>query len=164
MNPRTPRAAPRTAALVALAALSVAFAPACASLRMDTPADFARVESPRAPYEYRAVAAYGVALAVRSVPNEGHASLDFWAEAVDRTLRGAGPYHPAGTLDVRTNGGLPGRRLAYVFGNAQSGSVYWVTLFVTPARVYVVEAGGPPEAFARARAGVERATVTLTPP
>ena len=155
----------RASSTVALAlAAALAAASGCASFQIATPPDFARVESPRPPYEYRAVAAYGVALAMRSVPNEGHASLDFWAEAVDRTLRRTGPYHPAGSLDVRTTTGLAGRRLMYLYGGAQTGSVYWLVLYVTPARVYVLETGGTPEAFARARSGVERALLSFAPP
>jgi hypothetical protein len=89
--------------------------------------------------------------------NDAGGNLDFWTEAIDRALRRQGPYHPVGVAPARSANGLLGRRLQYVYGDAATGSTYWVTTFVTEARVYVIEAGGPTEAFARARPDIERA-------
>jgi len=144
------------AVLLALACTSVL---AACGLPFDlrTPDDFARVERPPPPYRWRAVSAYGVAMGVRTAENETHAALDFWVEAIDRTLRRGATYTPAGMTSIRSANGVPGRRLEYRYGDPNAGSVYIVVVFTTSDRVHIVEAGGAPDAMARARPGVERA-------
>lgn len=151
------------AALVALVA--AAAVTGCASFRMSTPQGFAQLPNQRPAYDYRATSAYGVAVSVRALPNREHASLDFWAEAIDRHLQRTGQYAPRGTAPVRTASGLHGRRLQYAYAPAgNAGSTYWATVFVTDARVYVVEAGGNDAAFERARPSVERSLQSFAAP
>ncbi len=150
-----------TPRIILFAAIVSAFC-GCVPFSITTPSDFARLDSPPRPYQYRAMSAYGVALAVRSEANPSHGSLDFWAEAVDRTLRGTRAYHPAGMSNVRSRNGTPGRRLEYRYGDAQSGSVYVVVVYASTDRVWVLEVGGTQEAFARARAGVTSAIDSFT--
>jgi hypothetical protein len=135
----------------------------CASFEIRTPAGFGQLRNQRPRYDYRAVSAYGVALAVRVVPNTERGNLDFWSEVVDRHLQHGGTYRAAGTTDLRTTSGLTGRRLAYAYGDPQAGQTYWVTVFVTDRKVYLVEAGGGTEAFTRARDGVEHALQSFRP-
>lgn len=135
---------------------------ACVPFSLTTPADFARIDSPPRPYQYRSMSAYGAALAVRSEANPSHGSLDFWAEAVDRTLRGTRAYHPAGMVNVHARNGTPGRRLEYRYGDPQSGSVYLVVIYVNRERVWILEAGGTQEAFTRASAGLTAAIESFT--
>ena len=136
----------------------------CASFRINTPSGFGQLRDQRAQhYDYRSVSAYGVALAVRVVPNAEHGNLEFWSEVVDRHLQHGGVYHAAGSADVRTTSGAQGRRLAYTFGDAQSGQTYWVTVFVTERKVFLVEAAGGIDAFTRARDNVERSIQSFRP-
>jgi hypothetical protein len=132
-------------------------APACARFHIRMPDGFARLQDPRPSYDDRALSAYGVAVAVRAVPNRERASIDFWAEAIDRRLRRSGTYRPVSATDIRTDRGQQGKSLRYNLGDPQDGATYWVTVFVTRDWVYLVEAGGASSAFARAQVEVERA-------
>ncbi len=143
-------------ALAALAMLVASLSAGCVSFRVRTPDGFARLPNPRPGYDYRAMSAYGVAVAVRAVPNQGGATLGFWSEAVDRALLRQGTYRSAGSQEVRTTQGLIGRNLRYTAGDPQNGGTYWVTVYVTRDWVYLVEAGGSSSAFARAQPEVER--------
>jgi hypothetical protein len=145
-----------TARLASIALALSLLAPACTPFHLRTPDGFARISDPRPSYDFRAVSAYGVAVAVRAVPNREGASLGFWAEAVDRRLLRSGTYRTAGAMDVRTERGLVGKSMRYSAGDPQNGGTYWVTVFVTRDWVYFVEAGGAASAFARAQPEVER--------
>jgi len=146
----------RVLGLLVLCAVLCASA-SCVHFKITTPPSFAELPYQAPRFDYRAVTAYGVAISVRVVSNEGNGTLDFWTEAVDRSLRRSGPYRPDGMLDANTVNGVRGKRLQYAYGEAPNASTYWVTVFVTPQRVYIVEAGGAVEAFTRAKAEVERA-------
>ena len=148
--------------LVSALALSM-LTTGCASFAIRTPSGFGQLRDQRPRYEYRAVTAYGVALAVRVVRNSEHGNLDFWSEVVDRHLQHGGNYHASGSTDIHTATGFAGRRLSYTYGDAQTGQTYWVTVFVTDRKVYLVEAGGGTDAFTRARDGVERAVSSFRP-
>jgi hypothetical protein len=121
---------------------------ACAAcgprVTMATPPGFAVLKDQQE-YLYRAATADGVALAVRAERNEPHGNLAFWAKALDHQLRRIG-YTPDGpAADVRTTGGLPGREARYT--RTENGRKYrfWLAVFVTDSRVWVVEAGGDDE-------------------
>jgi len=150
---------------VCAGALTAALASAACGLPFSirTPADFAKVEEPPSPWQYRAVTAYGVALTVRTEENSGHASLAFWVEAVDRSLRKNPAYHPNGVTDVKSASGVAGKRLEYIFGAPETGNVYVLAVYATPAKVYVLETGGTKEAFARALPGVNDAIQSFSP-
>lgn len=143
--------------IAALALALSAAAPACTPFRLRTPDGFARISDPRPSYDYRALSAYGVAVAVRAIPNQEGASMAFWAEAVDRRLQRGGAYRPVASMDVRTERGQVGKNLRYSMGDPQNSGTYWVTVFVTRDWVYLVEAGGSASSFARAQPEVERA-------
>ena len=146
------------AALALLAGLSGCALP----FTLSTPAGFARLETPAySRYQYRAIAAYGVALAVRAESNGSHGDLDFWTEAVDRSVRQNGPYVATGTAEARSANGVRGRRLEYRLGEGAHGNLYRVLVFVTDARVYVLEVGGSEEAMARGRAAVEQSLASF---
>lgn len=140
-----------------VAALMLSSAAACTPFHLRTPDGFARVSDPQPSYDYRALSAYGVAVAVRAIPNREHASIVFWSEAVDRRLQRGGTYRPAGQGDLRTENGQVGKSFRYTTGDPQNGGTYWVTVFVTNDWVYLVEAGGASSSFARAQPEVERA-------
>jgi hypothetical protein len=144
-------------ALMTVAALTLGGATGCTHFAINTPGGFAQLQHQAPQFDYRAVSAYGVAIGVRVVSNREHGNLDFWSEAADRYLQANGPYHAAGRVDVHGANGIHGRRLAYTYGDAQTGGTYWVAVYVTDTRVFLVEAGGNNDAFARARPSVEQA-------
>ncbi len=93
-------------------------------------------------YVYRAATADGVAIAVRAEKNEPRGNLDFWFKALDNQLRRVGYVPEAAPAEVRTTSGLSGREHRYV--RLENGRKYrfWLAVFVTDNRVWVVEAGG----------------------
>ncbi len=124
--------------------LLVASAACAPRASIQTPAGFA-VLPDQEEYVYRAATANGVALSVRAEKNEPHGTLDFWSDALDNQLRRVG-YVPEGpAAEVRTAGGLTGREGRYT--RTENGRKYrfWIAVFVTDRRVWVVEAGGDEE-------------------
>ncbi|MGH7296645.1 MAG: hypothetical protein ACRELB_17025 [Polyangiaceae bacterium] len=116
---------------------------------------FVKLEAEQKPYAWRAVAPDGVAVALRVVPLEDRADLEFWTHAVTLRMRETGGYALVDQRDVRSRDGTAGREL--VFGHDESGKpfVYRVRLFLGPKRLYVVEAGGTKVQMDRYAASVD---------
>jgi len=129
---------------------------------VQTPSGFAELEDQQE-YVYRAATADGVALSVRAEKNQPHGNLDFWALALDGQLRRVG-YAPEGpAAEVHTQSGLSGRETRYT--RVENGRKYrfWLAVFVTERRVWVVEAGGDEERVKGAvPAGIQKAIESLT--
>lgn len=133
-------------AWVPLLAWSLAGAACVPSVTVSTPSGFAVLDDQKE-YVYRATSAVGVVLAVRAEKNEPRGNRDFWAAALDRKLRRGG-YVPDGPqTEVRTSTGLVGRSLRYTRDESGRKSRFWIAVFVTHDRVWVVEAGGDVERF-----------------
>ena len=113
-------------------------------------------------YDYRATSAEGVVLGVRAEKNEPRGNIDFWADALDRQLRRGGYVAEGEVKEVRTASGLNGRELKYT--RVENGRKYrfWMTVFVTEKRVWVVEAGGDADRFKeKTQLAVQRAIESL---
>lgn len=132
----------------------------CASVSLDAPAGFARLDATD-DYAWRAVSADGVVLAVRDVPNRPEANLAFWARTVDERLRVRGYTREAEPREVRSRDGVPGTQFRYDRTEEGRAHRYQVTVFVRGARVYVVEAGGDREPFDPAQDAIDRAVTSL---
>lgn len=139
-----------SAALFATLALA-----GCHGGRLATPTGFATLDS-NDDYSYRAMNAQGVVLGVRTEDNDVKASVDFWAEALDLRLRNSG-YAFLSKDSPRSRGGLQGRQLRYEVVRDGRTQSYWLTVFTTEKRVYVVEAAGDKEVFDGAAPMVESA-------
>jgi hypothetical protein len=137
--------------------LSAAFVllAACHGGRLATPSGFATLDSDDA-YSYRATNAQGVVLGVRTESNDVKANVDFWAEALDLRLRNNG-YAFQSKDSPKSRGGLQGRQLRYEVVRDGRTQSYWLTVFTTEKKVYVVEAAGDKEAFEGAAPMVESA-------
>jgi hypothetical protein len=127
--------------------------------KLDTPKGFANLGD-RGEFSYRAANAKGIVLTTRTQDNDVKASTDFWAEALDGKLRDKG-YTPEGARAVKTARGLEGMQLRYVTSYDGRPHRYWVTVFSTTSRVYVVEAAGDKEPFDQQVGIVENAITTL---
>lgn len=127
--------------------------------RLSTPAGFAILEESGG-YSYRATSAKGVVLATRTEPNDVKANTEFWAETLDAKLRDKG-YVAAGTRNVKTARGLAGTQLRYTTTKDGREHRYWVTVFATAKKVFVVEAAGDVVPFDKSAAVVENAIATL---
>ena len=106
-----------------------------------TPPGFVELEDQEA-YDYRATTADGLVLAVREVDHDPKGTIDFWTRAIENHMRMRGGYALLGTHDIKTKTGLDGKQLR--FGHDESGNphLYYVTVFVTDKRIFLVEAGG----------------------
>ena len=148
----------QAALLLALSATTLACGP---SVNLQTPSGFAVLEDQKE-YVYRATSAEGVVLAVRAEKNEPRGNIDFWADALDRQLRRGGYVVEGDMKEVHTRAGLTGRQSRYT--RVENGRKYrfWMTVFVTEKRVWVVEAGGDADRFQeKLQRGVQQAIESI---
>lgn len=108
-------------------------------------------------YAMRATTADGVVVAVREIENDPEGDLVFWQEAVTLEMRDRRGYALLGDAELRAKSGEKGRLLR--FGHDEEGETYryWMALFVTSERIFLVEAGGKEEVFAPVEADIEAA-------
>jgi len=140
--------------------LSLVLLAGCAhGAKLETPKGFANLGD-QAHFSYRAANAKGVVLTTRTEDNDVKANTEFWADALDAKLRDKG-YSVEGSRAVKTTRGLEGTQLRYVTSYAGRTHRYWVTVFATASKVYVVEAAGDKEPFDQQVAIVENAITTL---
>lgn len=142
------------AALLVAAALDLGCGP---SANVATPPGFAVLKDQKE-YVYRATSAEGVVLGIRAEKNDPFGNLDFWADALDRTLRRSGYVADGNAVPVRSASGLPGRIHKYTREQNGRANRFWIGVFVTEKRVWVVEAGGDADRFkGKLQDGIQRA-------
>ena len=127
--------------------------------RLTTPAGFATLDE-EGGYSYRATSAKGIVLATRTETNGVKANTEFWAETLDAQLRNKG-YAVDGTRAVKTTRGLNGTQLRYMTSKNGREHRYWITVFATKSKVFVVEAAGDKELFDKSVAAVDQAITSL---
>jgi hypothetical protein len=137
--------------------LLVTVAGCAASFEMQVPQDFVVLEDKSDAYDQRATNAHGVVIAVRAVDNDPKGNTTFYVDAIQNRVRALGGYALVERTVVKAATGEEGTQLR--FGRDQHGAAhtYWVTVFVTEKRVYVIEAGGRRELFDEALQPVEKA-------
>ena len=156
-SPSTTRAALGTLAILLVAITG------CTTIQ--PPANYVELRDPSHPYVFEAVSADDCRLAIREVPNEKNATLDFWATAVTNQLERHRGYEALGQREVKTDSGLKGREL--LFGTKSRGVDYRYVVNVFPWRgwwssgIYVVEGGGEATAFERDLPALRAAIKTL---
>jgi hypothetical protein len=145
--------------IISALVFSLAAAACSPTASLTAPAGFAALRD-HDTYQFRATSAQGVVVAARAEPNTPSASLDFWARAIDLRLKRDG-YIPDAERPVKTTQGIEGRELRYTRADRGRTMRYWLTVFTTEKRVYLVEAGGDKEDFDLAQGDVERAISSL---
>jgi hypothetical protein len=148
--------------VMVLAVLSLLGAAGCGrSYDVAAAPGFVKLEGVQPPYDWRAVAPDGVAVAMRVVPLEDRADLAFWTHAVTLRMREMNGYALVDSRDVTSRDGTAGKEL--VFGHDESGKpfVYRVRLYLGPKRLFVVEAGGTKEQMDRYAASVDWMLATV---
>jgi hypothetical protein len=140
------------AALCALALLACGrgFEPA-------TPGNFVELEEEESKYDYRAISADGLVLAVREIDHDPKGDLAFWVRAVENQMRRLGGYALIDQKDAKSADGVAGKVLH--FGHDEGGRphLYHVAVYVTDDDIYVLEAGGTKELMDRHAKDVEAA-------
>ncbi|KIG15340.1 hypothetical protein DB30_05672 [Enhygromyxa salina] len=131
----------------------------CATTTLATPTGFAAHDEGKT-YDFRASDGEGVVIAVRTEKNRPSGDLLYWSATLDVQLRKTG-YEPLDRVDVKSADGHAGKQLRYVLHDGGREMVYWLSVFVTDARVVVVEAGGDAAFFEPKAAQVEAAIGSL---
>jgi hypothetical protein len=148
----------RTIPLRALLLSALLALAGCRGFDLQPPPDFVRLEEPEwSPYALRTTSAHGVVIAVREVENDVEGTLPFWLDAVKERLRAVRGYALLDERALAAASGEEGRLLRFGREEGSTAYVYWVGLWVTSSRVFVVEAGGKREQFEPVAAEVEQA-------
>lgn len=145
----------RPAVLVLAGALALGAAACGRSYSVAAAPGFVKLDKEQGPYDWRAVAPDGVAVAMRVVPLDDRADLAFWVHAVTLRMRETEGYALVAEHDVTSRDGTAGKEL--VFGHDESGKpfLYRVRVFLGKKDLYVVEAGGTKEQMDRYGASVD---------
>jgi hypothetical protein len=129
----------RKLALCLIASLSLAATACGPGSHLAAPDGFAHIGGD---YDDRVASANGVVIGTRVVKNDPKANLDFWSQAIDLRLRARGYELSEQPTDVKSDTGLPGRSLHYVFFDGTRKNRYFVDVYATSRRILVVEAAG----------------------
>lgn len=132
----------------------------CHHHTLRTPSDFVVLEESES-YATRAVSAQGVVIGVREIDNDPRANSTFWLSAIRSQLLEARGYALLEAKDVRARSGQRGKQLR--LGREQNGEqyLYWLTMFVTKNRLYLVEAGARKDRFEQAQSKVDAALASI---
>jgi hypothetical protein len=98
--------------------------------------------------DLKLVTADGVMVKVREVENYPEASLEFWTDALAQHLDKQG-YAKKSQSCFKTQSGLDGCTLDFLLPHGAEDWVLSETVFVVGDTVYLVEAAGPFERFAK---------------
>ena len=163
-----PRVAPRSARSRALPRLLVLLTLALAGcghhFELRAPERFVELDpsaQERMGFAYRATTANGAVIGVREIDNDRHASAEFWVEAIRNRVRRAGGYALVSETDVRSADGTAGHQLRFGRDEGRHPYDYWITVFVTHDRLFLVEAGGRRDHFETERESIERAITAI---
>jgi hypothetical protein len=142
---------------LSLAAVLFALSGCGHSFQTKTPSGFVQLEEEAdSQYAYRATTADGLVLAVRELEHEPQGDAQFWVNAIENTLRQRGGYALLEKKSAKTQSGLVGTTLRFGHDEQQRPHEYRVTVFVTPAYIYVLEVGGTQKLLADHAADISR--------
>lgn len=134
---------PRALALALALALASASVGCGRPFVAATPAGFVDLGDRYGSSEYRATTADGVVLGIRAFDNDPKGALAFWSRVVERRTHEMAGYALLDKRDVTTASGLKGVEMRFGHDEGKDPYLYYLALFVTDAKVYVLEAGGP---------------------
>jgi hypothetical protein len=135
------------------------------SFAIETPAGFVELEQEYSSYDYRATSADGLVLAVREIDHDPKGELSFWVKAIENRMRERGGYALLESAPTKSADGVAGMQLRFgldVDSSPEGGGVgkphlYYVAVFVTDARIFVIEAGGTKELMTAQAQAIEAA-------
>jgi len=128
----------------------------CIAFETTTPAGFVELDDQQPNYDYRAVSADGVVIAVREIKHDPKGSSEFWVTAIRNQMRDTAGYALIEEKKVTTRSGLQGTQLK--FGHDQDGvtMLYDVTIFVTKKYIFLLEFGGTKDEMTRNAANLAK--------
>ncbi|APR86734.1 hypothetical protein A7982_12083 [Minicystis rosea] len=140
-----------------LLALALAAAGCGRSFVAATPPGFVDLGDRYGSREYRATTADGVVLGIRAFDNEPKGAMSFWSRALERRTREMAGYALLDKRDVATASGLKGVQMRFGHDEGKEPYLYYLVLFVTDAKIYVIEAGGPKAEVTKQEAQIDLA-------
>lgn len=145
----------KTRAFLALALALTACGP---SFSVQPPAGAVEIENEYDDYDFRSTTADGLVFAVREIEHDPQGDEAFWLTAIKNRMRERGGYALLEEVKVQSADGVGGTQLRFGHDEA-SGSphLYYLTLFVTPDALFLVEAGGTKELMTKHASEVETA-------
>ena len=130
----------------------------CRGFDLEPPPDFVELEEPEwSGYALRTTSAHGVVIGVRELDNTVEGTLSFWLDAVKERVRTGRGYALVEERPLPAASGEEGRLLRFGREEGSTAYAYWLGLWVTPSRVFVVEAGGKRDEFQKVEAEVRAA-------
>jgi hypothetical protein len=150
--------APAAAALVLAALLA-----GCSNFVAATPPSFVELSDQRPSYDYRALTADGVVLAIRAIDNDPKGDLAFWVEAIENRMRGTGGYALIEKRTVKCLDDHTGTQLRFGHDEGKDPHLYYLTVFVTDKRIFLLEAGGTKAQIERYDAPIEWSVTHFKP-
>ena len=144
--------------LITAAFLALSCAACGPSFQATTPSGFVELENEYDDYDYRATSADGLVIGVREIEHDPPGEMPFWVTAIKNRMRERAGYALLETKEVTSADGVKGTQLR--FGHDQDGNkphLYYVTLFVTPDTLFLLEAGGSKKLMTDNAAEVDRA-------
>lgn len=140
----------RSATLFALGLAGSLFAMGCGRPFVPaTPPGFVELEDRYEDDEYRAATADGVVLGIRVLDNEPKGETAFWVRAIENRMRESGGYALLEKREVKDREGLAGVQLRFGIDLGKVPHHYWITIFTTEKRVFLLEAGGTKDEMTR---------------
>lgn len=113
--------------------------------------------------EYRATTADGVVIGVRAFDNDPKGEMAFWSRALERRMREMAGYALLDKREVKNRTGLTGLEMHFGHDEGKAPYVYTVALFVTDAKVFVIEAGGLKAEVVKQEAQIDWAIRNFSP-
>jgi hypothetical protein len=135
----------------------------CRSFVPATPPGFVDLGDRYPHGEYRATTADGVVLGVRAYDNDPKGELAFWARSLERRMREVGGYALLDKRPVSARGGLVGTQMRFGHDEGKEPYLYEIVLFVTDAKIFVLEAGGTKTEMAKQEAQLDWAVKSFAP-
>ena len=140
---------------ILLALVTVACGP---TFQAQAPAGAVEIENDYDDYDFRATTADGLVFAVRQIDHDPEGDAAFWLTAIKNRMRERGGYALLEEVAVQSADGVGGTQLR--FGHDESSGsphLYYLTLFVTPQSLFLVEAGGTKELMTKHATDVDAA-------
>lgn len=113
--------------------------------------------------EYRAATADGVVLGIRAYKNEPKVEMNVAIQALENRVRLGQGYALIAEKDVTARDGTKGKMLQFGHDEPRGPHLYYVTLFITPKRVFVLEAGGKKELVDAAQKSIDWSIANFYP-
>jgi hypothetical protein len=133
------------------------------SFRAATPPNFVELDDKYDDFDYRATTADGLIIGIRELKHEPQGQEAFWLQAIQDRVRDNGGYALTGKAEVKSGDGVKGTQLR--FGHDEDDGkpyLYYLTLFVTPKRLVIVEMGGSKKQFEDHAQELDKALSSLT--